>query len=63
MTSADPTQLNYLDEGGYNTHVSANAAFEGAEPINGQERHRFDEEDYDEHDMGDGSSSDGGNRN
>jgi hypothetical protein len=35
MTSADPTQLNYLDENGYNTHVSGNAAFEGAEPADG----------------------------
>jgi hypothetical protein len=59
MTTADPTQLNYLDEGGFNTHVSGNAAFEGAEPADGQERHRFDEEEFDDQEMGDGSSSDG----
>ena len=47
MTTADPTQLNYLDEGGFNTQVSGNdGAFEGAEPPEGEERHRFDEEEY-----------------
>jgi hypothetical protein len=47
MTTADPGQLNYLDEGGYNTHVDANDGFEGAEPGEGQERHRFDEDEED----------------
>lgn len=47
MTTADPNQLNYVDENGGQYVVGGyNGEFEGAEPGEGQYRHQFDEDDH-----------------